>query len=196
VPLTWTRCHFGGARPWFRYAGCLGSHGYNQRVAVLYLATGSRFACRRCLGLAYRSQSETQGDPRHQPGAKATCAARWRADCLRPAPREAAADAPADLRSAVRRGDKGSGACARSGDRRTPAALPRTIYRGERISYDAGRGRLAEADREVLHAACACSWERFAAGMSPDVVAGAPSCRLSVRWAGDGSRRPTGGDRG
>jgi hypothetical protein len=51
--LTWTRCHFGGARPWFRCDGCGG------RAAVLYLAIGSVFACRRCLGRAYRSQSET-----------------------------------------------------------------------------------------------------------------------------------------
>ena len=32
--------------------------------------------------------------------------------------------------------DKGSGACARSGDRRDPAALPGTVDPGERISSD------------------------------------------------------------
>ena len=53
VLLTWTQCHFGGARPWFRCDRC------GRRVAVVYLAIGSGFACRRCLGLAYRSQSAT-----------------------------------------------------------------------------------------------------------------------------------------
>jgi hypothetical protein len=35
------------------------SDGCGRRAAALYLAIGSGFACRRCLGLAYRSQCET-----------------------------------------------------------------------------------------------------------------------------------------
>jgi hypothetical protein len=53
VLLTRTRCHFGGTRAWFRCGRC------GRRAAVLYLAIGFGFACRRCLGLTYRSQSET-----------------------------------------------------------------------------------------------------------------------------------------
>jgi hypothetical protein len=50
VELTYTRCNYGGARPWFvcpiRF----------ERVAVLYLRAG-RFACRHCQRLTYASQS-------------------------------------------------------------------------------------------------------------------------------------------
>jgi len=53
VPIVRTKCGFGGTRPWFRCDRC------RRRAAILYLATGSGFACRRCLGLAYRSQSAT-----------------------------------------------------------------------------------------------------------------------------------------
>jgi hypothetical protein len=57
VPLVWTRCHLGGARPWFR---CRQNCG--RRVAKLYLR-GHVFACRQCCGLAYASQSE---NPRYR----------------------------------------------------------------------------------------------------------------------------------
>jgi hypothetical protein len=63
VPLTWTKCHLGGARPWFlctEDAGdgkCCG-----RRVAKLYLR-GHVFACRKCCGLVYASQSES---PQHR----------------------------------------------------------------------------------------------------------------------------------
>jgi hypothetical protein len=53
VSLTRTRCHFGGARPWFRCCGC------EKRAAKLYLVHGGAFACRRCLALSYRSQLES-----------------------------------------------------------------------------------------------------------------------------------------
>ena len=49
--LTWTRCNYGGRRPWFVCPGC------HSRVAVLY-GGRSLFACRRCYGLAYESQRE------------------------------------------------------------------------------------------------------------------------------------------
>ena len=47
-----TPCHFGGTTNWFRcpVRGC------GRRVAILYRA--NFFACRRCQGLAYASQSE------------------------------------------------------------------------------------------------------------------------------------------
>jgi hypothetical protein len=43
VPIHWTKCHFGGQRPWFN-CPC------GRRVAKLYW-TEACFACRRCLGL-------------------------------------------------------------------------------------------------------------------------------------------------
>ena len=49
VPLVWTPCHLGGARPWFLCA-C------GRRVAKLYGAPV--FACRQCCGLGYASQYE------------------------------------------------------------------------------------------------------------------------------------------
>jgi hypothetical protein len=45
-----TPCNFGGSRHWFRCPSC------RRRVALLYFNYGN-FACRRCLGLAYTSQS-------------------------------------------------------------------------------------------------------------------------------------------
>ena len=57
VPITWTACHFGGRRPWFRCPGCTGGQYCGRRVALLYVASGL-FACRRCYGLAYESQQE------------------------------------------------------------------------------------------------------------------------------------------
>ncbi|MBI4496686.1 MAG: hypothetical protein HY689_02160 [Chloroflexi bacterium] len=55
VPITYTRCHYGGERPWFRCPAV----GCGRRVAKLYL--GSRyFACRHCLHLAYASQRENE----------------------------------------------------------------------------------------------------------------------------------------
>jgi hypothetical protein len=53
VPLTWTPCHYGGQRPWFRCPGW----GCNRRVAKLYLG-GPYFLCRYCHDLVYESQRE------------------------------------------------------------------------------------------------------------------------------------------
>ena len=58
VPITWTACHFGGRRAWFRCAVYSNGRYCGRRVALLYGA-GELLACRRCYGLAYASQQET-----------------------------------------------------------------------------------------------------------------------------------------
>jgi len=58
VTIVWTRCHFGGFRPWFRCTGGVDGRGCGRRAAKLYLGHGSIFACRLCHDLAYASQSE------------------------------------------------------------------------------------------------------------------------------------------
>jgi hypothetical protein len=63
VPITWSTCHFGGLRPWFRCAVHSNGRYCGRRVAKLY-AAGELFACRHCYGLAYESQQE----PMHQRG--------------------------------------------------------------------------------------------------------------------------------
>jgi hypothetical protein len=52
VCLTWTRCNYGGERPWFMCP----ARGCGKRVAILY--GGGIFACRHCYQLAYESQRE------------------------------------------------------------------------------------------------------------------------------------------
>jgi hypothetical protein len=54
VALTSTPCHYGGRRVWFLCPRC------GRRCAVLH--GGARFYCRRCWGLAYRSQREDAAD--------------------------------------------------------------------------------------------------------------------------------------
>jgi hypothetical protein len=49
IPLVWTRCHFGGERPWFMCGRC------DARVAKLY-NTGASLSCRHCNDLWYASQ--------------------------------------------------------------------------------------------------------------------------------------------
>src|SRR5262252_1850320 len=61
VPIQWTRCNFGGYRPWFECSSVSVGYGCGRRVAKLYLY-GHIFACRRCCGLAYASQSENLRD--------------------------------------------------------------------------------------------------------------------------------------
>ena len=63
VPLVWTKCHFGGARPWFRCSASVGGRPCGRRVAKLYLRDAPVFACRHCCGLVFASQQEI---PRHR----------------------------------------------------------------------------------------------------------------------------------
>lgn len=58
VRLERTPCTYGGTRPWLLCPHCL------RRCAVIY--TGRRPLCRRCLRLAYPSQSETALDRCHR----------------------------------------------------------------------------------------------------------------------------------
>ncbi len=57
IPLDWTPCTYGGARPWFRCPTC------GRRAAVLWGA-GRFFLCRGCHGLAYQSTREGRRDRR------------------------------------------------------------------------------------------------------------------------------------
>ncbi len=63
VPIDWTECHYGGARPWFLCPGC------RKRVAIIYgrkiERDGSKLPirdrtlrCRQCHDLSYPSQHE------------------------------------------------------------------------------------------------------------------------------------------
>jgi hypothetical protein len=58
VPLDWTACTFGGARPWFLCP----ANGCGHRVAKLYLGGSGIFACRRCYRLVYDCQRESDDD--------------------------------------------------------------------------------------------------------------------------------------
>ncbi len=51
IPVSRTRCNYGGARHWFECPRCC------KRTAVLYLR-GNRFLCRYCQKIAYVSQSQ------------------------------------------------------------------------------------------------------------------------------------------
>jgi len=53
--LEWTRCNYGGSRPWFLCPGC------GSRRAKLF-EVGDRFVCRGCGRLGYQSQQERPGD--------------------------------------------------------------------------------------------------------------------------------------
>ena len=59
VSITWTACHLGGSRPWFRCIAYANGRYCGRRVAQLYLGEGLFFACRRCYGLTYASQLES-----------------------------------------------------------------------------------------------------------------------------------------
>jgi hypothetical protein len=73
--LTWTSCHYGGQRPWWRCPGC------DRRVAVLYGA-GERFLCRRCYDLVYPSQRESLADRAMRRGQKVLERLGWHGSLL------------------------------------------------------------------------------------------------------------------
>jgi hypothetical protein len=54
VPISWSSCNYGKARPWFICPG----KGCGRRVAKLYL-NGKYFLCRHCHDLAYSSQRKS-----------------------------------------------------------------------------------------------------------------------------------------
>jgi hypothetical protein len=56
IRVVTTNCHYGGHRHWFLCPLC------NRRSKKLYLTYGSRFACRKCLKLAYLTQNRTDID--------------------------------------------------------------------------------------------------------------------------------------
>ena len=51
IPVVWTRCHFGGMRPWF-ICPC------EKRVAKLYPGVLGFYCCRKCGNVTYRSQQQ------------------------------------------------------------------------------------------------------------------------------------------
>ncbi len=55
VHIDWTKCFYGGKRPWFFCPSC------NRRVAILYISNRC-FACRKCSELTYTSCNETAND--------------------------------------------------------------------------------------------------------------------------------------
>ena len=57
VRLDWTKCNYGGLRPWFICPGA----GCGRRVGKLYMV-GVHFRCRHCHNLAYDCQRETRQD--------------------------------------------------------------------------------------------------------------------------------------
>ena len=74
VLLSWTRCNYGGRRPWLLCPAC------GRRVATLY--GGAVFTCRRCRKLAYPSQRETAGDRASRRANKLRKRLGWRAGFL------------------------------------------------------------------------------------------------------------------
>lgn len=53
VTIEHSPCRFGGSRPWFRCPTC------DSRVGSIYRDEHSRFGCRKCYDLVYRSQRES-----------------------------------------------------------------------------------------------------------------------------------------
>jgi hypothetical protein len=61
VPLTYTGCHYGGQRPYFRCPGVVNGQHCGRRVGKLF-SGGRYFLCRHCYSIAYGSQSEDRHD--------------------------------------------------------------------------------------------------------------------------------------
>jgi hypothetical protein len=61
VFLVWTRCNYGGRRPWFICPGMIRGRSCGRRVAVL-IGAGPYFLCRHCHNLTYQSRNENEAD--------------------------------------------------------------------------------------------------------------------------------------
>lgn len=61
LPIEWTKCHFGGERPWFICPDINNGVYCGRRVAKLYGA-GKYFACRHCHDLTYHSRNMSADD--------------------------------------------------------------------------------------------------------------------------------------
>ena len=61
VLLSYTRCNYGGKRPWFISSGVINGVPCQRRVVKLYMA-GKYFLCRHCYNLVYQSQRESKPD--------------------------------------------------------------------------------------------------------------------------------------
>lgn len=60
IPLSTTRCHFGGVRYWFRCYANL-RHCCGRRVATIFIVPGVNiFACRHCYDLSYNSRNKNR----------------------------------------------------------------------------------------------------------------------------------------
>lgn len=59
IPLTTTKCFFGGERYWFTCPWYVNGKYCGRRVGVLYLG-GKHFACRHCHNLSYESRNENK----------------------------------------------------------------------------------------------------------------------------------------
>ena len=77
IELDWTRCHFGGRRAWWLCPLC------DKRVTILYSGP-SRYACRHCFSLDYRSQRETPEDLAIRRVNKLRARLKWKAGILNP----------------------------------------------------------------------------------------------------------------
>ena len=64
VPIRWTRCRFGGERPWF-VCDVLANGVYCGRQVVKLYGAGRPFACRHCYRLGYRVQRGGPMDRAH-----------------------------------------------------------------------------------------------------------------------------------
>ena len=63
VHLAWTRCNYGGQRPWFFCPGVVNGVRCGRLAAILYCA-GPYFLCRHCYQLAYARQRWDRRDRR------------------------------------------------------------------------------------------------------------------------------------
>ncbi|MEP4981587.1 hypothetical protein [Ascidiaceihabitans sp.] len=61
IPLTYTDCHYGNQRPYFRCPGVVNGRHCGRRVGKLF-SGGCYFLCRHCYNVNYASQSETRYD--------------------------------------------------------------------------------------------------------------------------------------